>query len=448
MDLSSPEEGSYNGAIDKDAIPTIALASPREVADLPFELGITAHFSKLDHKAAFKLVPVLAAIMALQGFEFLGRYFVESQLVFGSRSSPAIYDRLHEVFLLVAQLRSNTDSRWLMRTLDDFVPVTPDRASNERIVSAYVALADEINLPLAPLDNPEKAFLVKQQGVVLGIDFDAQGCRWRLPADKANRHRRTFEEARTSGTIDLQTAERMLGMIQSITSMIPFLKPLTFPLLEAVQRAKGPGRTLVTSALRTAAARWLFIYQDLLEWRPISHPVISAPLSSPSIGVFALTDNHDLPIGVTITGRSPRCIVWPEAVRRQIFCSPAPKLAFPHVFALAVGLLCATWISGRDIRDSHFTCYIDSPVLAIILRKGRDKRCRHTTTVLEAIFLSLINLDALPSFELRSRTTLPEAPIGDIPAPVMTWLRTMRPAAPLAQIFVRELASAGISYAV
>merc|ERR1712082_320856 len=89
--------------------------------------------------------------MALQGFEFLGRYFVESQLVFGSRSSPAIYDRLHEIFLLVAQLRSNTDSKWLKRTLDDFVPVTPDKESNERIVNAYISLANEISLPLAPL---------------------------------------------------------------------------------------------------------------------------------------------------------------------------------------------------------------------------------------------------------------------------------------------------------
>merc|ERR1712082_98089 len=150
----------------------------------------------------------------------------------------------------------------------------------------------------------------------------------------------------------------------------------------------------------------------------------------------------DLPIGVTITGRSPCRIIWPEAIRKEIFCSPAPKLAFPHVFALAIGLLCATWISGHFIRDSHFTCYIDSPVLAIILRKGRDKKGHRTTTVLEAIFLSLINLDALPSFELRTGTTPPEAPIGDIPAPVKAWLRTMRPAAPLAQIFARELASA------
>ena len=165
----------YNEAINENKIPIISMSSPREIADLLIEYGPTAHFSKLDHKAAFKLVPVQTDIMALQGFQFLGRFFEESQLVFGSCSSPAIYDRLHELFLLVARLRVGADSWGLMRTLDDFVPVTPDKESNKTIVHAYVNLANEISLLLAPLDNPEKAFLVKQQGVLLDIEFDAQG---------------------------------------------------------------------------------------------------------------------------------------------------------------------------------------------------------------------------------------------------------------------------------
>ena len=198
LDLSSPTGESYNEAIDVNRIPIISMSSPREIADLLVEYGPSAYFSKLDHKAAFKLVPVRTDIMALQGFQFLGRFFVESQLVFGSRSSPAIYDRLHEIFLLVAQLRAGIDARGLMRTLDDFVPVTPDKESNEKIVSAYVALANEISLPLAPLDNPEKAFLVKQQGVLLGIDLDARNSKWSLPLEKANRHRRVFQEADAS----------------------------------------------------------------------------------------------------------------------------------------------------------------------------------------------------------------------------------------------------------
>ena len=63
---------------------------------------------------------------------------MESQLVFGSQSSPAIYDHLHEIFLRVARLRSNSDGQGL----DDFVPVTPDKVSNEWIVNSYVNQAN------------------------------------------------------------------------------------------------------------------------------------------------------------------------------------------------------------------------------------------------------------------------------------------------------------------
>ena len=64
-------------------------------------------------------------------------------------------------------------SRFLHCTLDDFIAVTPDKSTNERIVLAYMTLAAEIDLPLASLDEPEKAFILKQQGVILGIDLDA-----------------------------------------------------------------------------------------------------------------------------------------------------------------------------------------------------------------------------------------------------------------------------------
>ena len=80
----------------------------------------------------------------------MGKFFVETQLVFGSKTSPAIYDRLHEVFLLVAWIRSGVNKRYLHRTLDDFVAVTPNKRTNERIVKAYMDLAREIDLPLAP----------------------------------------------------------------------------------------------------------------------------------------------------------------------------------------------------------------------------------------------------------------------------------------------------------
>ena len=444
LDLSSPTGTSFNDAIDKAIVPKISTATPREIADQLLEHGDTAFMSKLDHKSAFKLVPVRADLVRFQGFAFKGKFFIETQLVFGGRTSPALYDRLHEVFLIVVQIRSSALSEWLNRCLDDFAPVTPDRESNERIVDAYVSLANDINLPLAPLDNPEKAFLVQQRGVVLGIEFDARSSSWRLPSDKGNRHRRVFQEVMESDTISCKQAERMLGMTQSVTSMIPILKALTFPLLEAVQQAKGPGFTRVTSTLKKSAWKWLNIYHDLLEWRPISHPTMRAPLTSPAIGVAQISDKRGRYIGVAISGRVPSRLIWPECLRKQVFSGDSTKLVYPSLFLQTVGLLCAIWIHGRDIRDSHFVCKVDAPMLATIWRKGRDKKCQRTSRILETIALMLVHLDAFPDVVVETKDVPLDAPPAPIPEAVRKWLRHMRPAFNLPQAMVNELTDQGV----
>ena len=147
-------------------------------------------------------------------------------------------------------------------------------------------LAKEIDLPLAPLNDPKKAFIMKQQGVILGVDLNAETASWRIPADKVHRHRRAFALVADGSSISRLDAERMLGMTQQVTNMLPVLKPLTFPLLEAVQRTHSGLRTPVTPALMDTARIWLRIYFDLLEWRPLSLPVDRAPLTGPAIGVF------------------------------------------------------------------------------------------------------------------------------------------------------------------
>ena len=101
------------------------------IADQLLDWHEDAHLSKLDTHAAFKLVPVKPTLVRFQGFTFLGKYFVETQLVFGGCSSPALYDRLHEVFTIVVMLRSGADPEQIHWTLDDFVCASPDRSTNE-----------------------------------------------------------------------------------------------------------------------------------------------------------------------------------------------------------------------------------------------------------------------------------------------------------------------------
>ena len=427
LDLSSPDGSSFNDSISKHTVPPIEMASPRAIADSIFEWGEEATLSKLDHKSAFKLVPVRPDLVRFQGFSFLGKWFAETQLVFGSGSSPAIYDRLHEVFLTVVRLRSGVDRRFLHRTLDDFVAATPDLATNQRVTTTYMELADEIGLPLAPLDDGDKAFIFKQQGVVLGVELDSRDKQWRLPIEKVNRHRRAFYKIMGKDVIDCNLAEQALGMTQSVTNMLPVLKPLTAALLEAVQYAKGTGHAKVTTELRKTAHRWLGIYSDLAEWRPISHPIRNPPLTSPVVCTRMEYNPDREPTGIAIWGASARRLTWTRALIDRICYHQTAKLTDPGLFLQAVGALCAIMMEAQHIRNTHFTFVTTSPMLSCIYRKGRDKKCKRTTQIIGTITRVLVHLNALPSFQQGIRPVPRVCAPAAIPEDIFRWLRKIKP---------------------
>merc|ERR1711994_732846 len=76
LNLSAPENTSFNNAIDSEKVPDISMASPRDIADQILEFGNTTHLSKLDHCAAFNLVPVRSDLVKFQGLHFMGKFFV------------------------------------------------------------------------------------------------------------------------------------------------------------------------------------------------------------------------------------------------------------------------------------------------------------------------------------------------------------------------------------
>ena len=111
-------------------------------------------------------------------------------------------------------------------------------------------LAAEIKLLLAFLDDLDKAFILKQQGIILGIKLDAK-------TNKVHHHRRVFTDVAERQFVNRLLAERMLGMNQQVTNMLPVLKRIMFPLLKAMQRTHDGGLTPVTQLLQSTAYKWL-----------------------------------------------------------------------------------------------------------------------------------------------------------------------------------------------
>ena len=402
LNLSAPEGRSYNDFIPKHKLLKIRSATPRLIADYLHQLGPGCTLSKIDMEGAFKLVPVQPCFWRAQGFSWLGKFFFESQIVFGSSSGPSIYDRLHEVFLLIARTVSHTFTPCFYRVLDDFVAVTWTREENERLVSAYISLAKSINLPLAPFTDAEKAFLLSQTGTILGVDFRTTDNHWRIPMEKSVHHIGFIQRLVNKQVLSLFDLQAATGMMVGIESMLPAVKAELAPAKLALRMANyGPVPN--NQLFKQTFFKCMKILKDLQSWTPISPPFVSPPLQcyvlvSDAAG-FSLDDQFEVGVGgVAYLGDMSRIvgfqhISWPT---RFIHSLDSAGIEFRHKTTLleAVGAL-SLFLSLKDLlRNQHFILKIDNKASVFAFQKGRSKRDPYCTVIVAAMNFLLVQLNA------------------------------------------------------
>jgi len=84
LDVSSPSGESFNSSVCGFETETVKMASARQFSQLILDCGHGAIMSKHNLVAAYKQVPCRVADLWLQGFSWLGKYFVERRQVFGA----------------------------------------------------------------------------------------------------------------------------------------------------------------------------------------------------------------------------------------------------------------------------------------------------------------------------------------------------------------------------
>jgi hypothetical protein len=142
--------------------------------------------SKHDLVAAYKQVPCRVADLRLQGFSWLGKYFVETRQVFGAKTSVCNYDIVGETLKLISVIESEIPPELVLRHVDDVPVVAPgDSGLCEKFSETYKKVCKELNVKLAP-DCPlmDKAFTCQHRGKVLGVKFDTTDLTWSLSDKK------------------------------------------------------------------------------------------------------------------------------------------------------------------------------------------------------------------------------------------------------------------------
>jgi hypothetical protein len=183
--------------------------------------------SKFDLTGAFKTNPACKVDWRLQGFSWLGRFFVELRMVFGVVTAVCNFDRLGKTLRTLTEVSCAIPRAFLGCTLDDFTAVGPKRSGwCEQFSKEFKSVCTQLNIQLAAnCSNNEKAFENQTIGVVLGIKFDTHDLSWFFPRDQGERLLRSITAASRGDHLSLNQMQELMGWsVNDFAQMCPFLK--------------------------------------------------------------------------------------------------------------------------------------------------------------------------------------------------------------------------------
>jgi hypothetical protein len=232
MDLSSPKGQSFNDDIRELALEKVSMSTARLFGYSVIDCGPGSRMWKWDLQDAYKNIPVPIYQVKYQGFSWLGKFFVETQKVFGDKSAVAAFDRLGHTCVDFSCLVSGIPETLIHRTLDDTPLVTPaDSDLGPRFSAAYKSVCESINAQLAPpCPRNEKTFEDSKRGAVLGIIFDTDTLTWSISDEKAGRILRRIQGPLLGDPVSLLETQQLLGSLNDVGQMCPFLRGFRHPL--------------------------------------------------------------------------------------------------------------------------------------------------------------------------------------------------------------------------
>ena len=177
LDLSSPQGTSVNEGIPAELF-SVKYSSFDDAVSIVRDIGIGCFMTKIDIKHAFRLCPFHRCDWPFLGYKWLGKYFFDIRLPFGSRSSPFIFNTFADAlnWILVHKFSLTC----IIHYLDDFFICASTFSECQQKVSTVLNVFRSLGVPIA-LDQLEGP---SQRLVFLGIKIDSLNSCIHLPEDK------------------------------------------------------------------------------------------------------------------------------------------------------------------------------------------------------------------------------------------------------------------------
>ena len=379
LNASLPEQLSLNSNVDDRKVEKVVMCSARCFSYSVQEAGKFAWIAKLDMCDAYKNVPAKTEDLHLQGFSWLGKFFAETRQIFGAKTAVANFDILGSTVLELTLANCKIQRELVHRQLDD-VPIVAPFAKKEWVLeftAQYKEICEKIDILLAAdCAEYDKAFSCSHYGKVLGIWFDTKSLSWSYPEEKTDKVLRAIKKTLCADTTDLLNMQKLMGSLNDVALMCPFLKGFKGPLNEILGWLQcNIGKTAEVSAqAKRDLLVWASFLQDEDLWKPICPRPIAPPLAyisftSDAAGFRAESDMK-CKVGVGGIGFDEdgkiiyaTQLFWPDAFRLafdkkgKFFGNKTATLEM--VGLILPFLLCPELIQGKHIvlKVDNISCY-------------------------------------------------------------------------------------------
>ena len=384
--------GSINSTIDVANYPATMSSVPKLVEVL-WRAGRRGEACKMDWTAAYKHQAVSKEDLKLQVIEFGGRYFIELKLMFGTKSSPGIFDDLAKCFLKsVVGLVPGFSHQDFIQHLDDVIGsgLEGRGAPVWNFYETYRREAAIAGIRLDATGNIDKMQPPGKELIGLGVMFNIKEWTWRYKADKLARILIQLDRLRKGELIASKEMQSLVGKLVDVRPLVRGGRYNMLYMLRAAQQAEELGRDIVPQQeLRDQASWWIVALQAANIWSPIVNPRQYVP----SNAVEGWTDaaggslSH---VGAGVGGLIPPFLYyylpWPHWLNAG--GKNSDGIVFKNKLSCLelLGPLILLSTCGDVVQGSHLRVYIDNMGAVEIFRKGHSTSCGYTSTIAKALY--------------------------------------------------------------
>jgi len=181
VDLSAPhgdeQNPSLNELVNKQDF-SLQYVTIDDAINVIKPLGRGSWLCKTDITDAFKLIPIHPSLWPFHGIQWMGKYYFYTRLVFGSRSSPKIFDNLSKAVCWIATNVFHVKN--ILHLLDDFLAIDHPSYQAERTMAVLSLIFQSLGIPTAPHKTVGPTHCLEYLGIIL----DADKMEARLPENK------------------------------------------------------------------------------------------------------------------------------------------------------------------------------------------------------------------------------------------------------------------------